>query len=501
MRTLLALALLLVACGRSDHTGGPATQDASLTSVAAAGPDAVILRIARVGGTARAYIYPRLDSAVWSASGVPAPARALGFDGDGGTLVYVDAKGAPVRLDLRSGAASAMRRPKLVVAASEDGSAVYGVTDSGTVARLTPAGRWSLAPPGRARDVLPQGDGSLIVVGERGKDAVLWHLWPPETRIVDSVRVHGMARARRLQAGDRVVLVGDSSVTAVRGRDLAPGRVVELDGATGPATATPSGDRLYVALRGTRELRVVPRDAEDDVETIELPGEIAELRMDALGRYLLAKPMSGDSAWVVSLGTQKVLGVVATQWRSDLPLVAPDGRLLLATGSDVRIVASETLAPAGSARGAGRDFWHVVSWNGFRPRDSRLDEPVRFATGDSSPIDSASATSSDSADPAGAFSTQPAPPEHGPPAPGVAAPAAQAAAVWYVSLASHASAEAARAAAERIVVGGVAASVQRGEASGRVVYRVVVGPYPSRGEAERAGAASGRSYWVFSATP
>lgn len=499
MRTLLASALLLVACGRSDRPADPATQDASLSPVASAGPDAIVLRIPRAGGTARAYLYPRLDSAVWSAPGAPAAARALGFDSDAGSLVYVDGKGVPVRLGLRSGVASATRRPKLVATASEDGSAIYGVTDSGAVARITPTGRWTLVTPARARDVLPQADGSLIVAGERGKDAMLWHLWPPETRIVDSVRVPGMARARRLQAGDRLVLVGDSSVTAVRGRDLVAGRVVELDGATGPAAATPSGDRVYVALRGTRELHVVPRDAEDDVETIELPGEISELRMDPLGRYLLARPTSGDSAWVISLGTQKVLGAVATQWRVDLPLVAPDGRLLLVSGNDVRIVHAETLAPGGTVRGAARDFWYIASWNGFRPRDSRLDEPVRFATGDSALVDSAAASGPDSADPSGAFSGALPQGDPQPPAPG-ATPAATRAPAWYVSLASHGSEDVARAEAERIVVAGVSASVQRGEASGRVVYRVVVGPYPTRSDAERAGTASGRSYWIFSGT-
>lgn len=500
MRTLPALALLIVACGRPDRADDPATQDASLTPVASAGPDAVVLRIPRAGGTARAYLYPRLDSAVWSAPGAPPAARALGFDSEAGSLVYLDTKGVPVRLDLRSGAASAMRRPKLVAAASEDGSAIYGVTDSGRVARFTPTGRWSLVPPSRAREVLPQADGSLIIAGERGKDAMLWHLWPPETRIVDSVRVPGMARARRLQAGDRVVLVGDSSVAAVRGRDLVAGRVVELEGAAGPAAATPSGDRVYVALRGTRELHVVPRDAEDDVETIELPGEVAELRMDPLGRHLLARPLSGDSAWVVSLGRQKVIGAVATQWRVDLPLIAPDGRLVLISGNDVRMVDAETLAPAGTTRGAARDFWHVVAWNGFRPRDSRLDEPVSFAGGDSSLVDSAAASGPDSADPSGAFSGAAPQPEAQPPAPGATQPAAPRGPVWYVSLASHATEDAARAEAERIVVAGVPASVQRGEASGRLVYRVVVGPYPTRGDAERAGAASGRSHWIFSGT-
>jgi hypothetical protein len=497
VRTLIAVAFLLVACGRSDRTSDTVVQEADALLPRNTGPDAIVLRIPRTGGAARAYLYPRIDSAIWTAAAAaPAPAHALAFDADAGTLLYLDARGAPVRLNLRSGTATATRRPKLGGAASDDGSAVYGLTDSGTVARLTPTSRWTLIPPSRAREVLPQSDGSVIVVGEQGKDALLWHLWPPETRIVDSARIPGMAGSRRLQAGDRVIFVGEARVTAVRGRDLEPGRVIDLDGQVGPVAATPSGDRVYVALRGERQLQVVPRDGSDDIEEIELPGEVSELRMDPLGRYLLARPSKGDSAWVIALGSQSVRGAVATQWRPDLPLVAPDGRLLLAAGNDVRVVDAETLTPSATARGAGRDFWHVVSWNGFRPRDSRLDAPVQFETGDS-----AAEGFSDSVDPGGAFSgATPLPAEPAPPDPTPQAAPAHAP-VWYVSLASHATEVAARAEAERVVIGGVPAMVQRGDAGGRVVFRVVVGPYTTRGAAEGAGAASGRSHWVFSSTP
>lgn len=501
VRTLLASALMLAACGRPDRADDPAAEAAEALLPRNTGPDAIVVRIPRAGGVARAYLYPRLDSAIWTAAApAPAPARALGFDDQAGSFLYVDARGAPVRLSLRSGAATATRRPRLVDPRSGDGTAVYGLTDSGVVARLTPTGRWTLVPPGRPREVLPQGDGSLIVVGERGKDAVLWHLWPPETRIVDSARVAGMAGSRRLQAGDRVVLIGNSRVAAVRGRDLAPGREVDLEGTVAAAVSTPSGDRVYVALRGSGRLQVVPRDAADDIEEIELPGEVSELRMDPLGRHLLARPVKGDSALVIAVGSQTVRGAVATQWRADLPLVAPDGHLVLAAGSDARVVDGETLAPLRTLRGAGRDFWYVTSWNGFRPRDARLDEPVQFEGADSA------APGRDSVDPQGAFAgaapDSSLPPTGGPQPPGaVEAAGAARGAVWYVSLASHSTEDAARAEAERTVAAGTSASVLRGNAGGRLVFRVVVGPYATRAEAEQAGAASGRSHWLFSSTP
>jgi cell division protein FtsN len=39
------------------------------------------------------------------------------------------------------------------------------------------------------------------------------------------------------------------------------------------------------------------------------------------------------------------------------------------------------------------------------------------------------------------------------------------------------------------------------ERAGKTLYRVVLGPYPSRAEAERVGRASGQSYWIFEGAP
>ncbi|HEX8851715.1 MAG TPA: SPOR domain-containing protein [Gemmatimonadaceae bacterium] len=514
MRTLLALALVLAACGRSDRPADTAAHDASPSSTRATGPDPVILRIPRGGGPARAYIYPKLDSAVWSSPApLPAPGRALAFDDEAGQIVLADAKGAPVRLDLRSGDVSITRKPKLVTVASVDGQSVFGVTDSGTVARFTPSGRWSYKAPLRVRDVLPQSDGSLLLTAERGSSAILWHLWPPDTRIVDSAVIPASARARPVQAGDRVVLVRDSSVASVRGRDLSASAPVELAGRISTVAATPSGDRLYVILAGKPELRAIDRYRGGEGDRIELPAEAIDLRMDPLGRYLLARPAKGDSAWVVALGTQRVVGAVATEWRSDLPFVAPDGRLALVSGTDVRFVDAETFRPAGTVRGGGKDFWAVISWNGFRPRDASLDEPVHFDSGIGASRDSTAGVDSNAfSGAAGGIadaraSTVPFPGASAPasaaaqrPAAGATAPAATNRG-YFVSVASHGDEAAARADAATLVVDGVAAHVATAPGNSGIMYRVVLGPYPSRAAAEQAGARAKRPYWIFEAGP
>ena len=70
-----------------------------------------------------------------------------------------------------------------------------------------------------------------------------------------------------------------------------------------------------------------------------------------------------------------------------------------------------------------------------------------------------------------------------------------------MSVATLVSEASARETARSIVVDGRQARVVAAEQAGGPLYRVVLGPYPTRQEAERAGRASGRAFWVFEETP
>ena len=475
-----------------------------------------MLRVSRGGGTVRAYAYPRLDSAIWtSPDAAPAPDHVLAFNEESGQIVYVDSRGYPARLDLRSGAMTVTRKPKLFNVASSDGSSIYAITDSGAVTRITPTGRWNFKAPLRARDVLPQSDGSILIAGEKGGETVLWHLFPPDSRIIDTIEIPRAAKARRLQAGDRVVLVLDSAIAAVRARDLAPVPSAEMDGRIIGVAPTPSGDRLYVALDGDRELRVIDRYREGESGKVELPGAVSELRMDPLGRYLIARPVAGDSAWVIALGTQRLLGAVATDWRADLPIVAPDGKLVLASGNDVRFVEAETLRPASTVRGGAKDFWQFILWDGFRPRSAALDAPVHFevrdTVRDSATVAARAADTSATPDlseigrvPAPAQPAQQQVPARQPPVQGATPNVGQSSprvAGFVVSFATLLSEQGARSEASRVKVDGDQARVVSSTISGRQVFRVVLGPYRSRADAERVGKRAGHSYWIFEGAP
>lgn len=59
----------------------------------------------------------------------------------------------------------------------------------------------------------------------------------------------------------------------------------------------------------------------------------------------------------------------------------------------------------------------------------------------------------------------------------------------------------ARELAAKIVIDGKQARVVSGVNDGIAVYRVVLGPYPTREEAERVGRASGQTYYVYAGSP
>jgi len=437
----------------------------------------------------------------------------LAFDGEAGSVAYVDRNGIPGRIDLRSGTVTVATRAKLTSLASSDGYAIYGIAGNGNVTRLTPTGDWTYTPPKRARLVLPQDDGTLLVLTDAGKTLGVLRMHPPGEDVTDSAAVPDAPRILHAQAGDRVYFGIDSSLFGLRGRTLQMTPALQLDGSVRAVVPTPSGDRLFVATDSSRNVVIVDRYRDQIAQPIELPGAVSALRMDPLGRYVLARAATGDSAWVIAVGTARVVGTVATAWRDDLPMVAPDGALLLSDDKNVRIVDGETLRQRSVVNDGASDFWHAIVWNGFRPRAGELDQPVTIADSDSTSIEPDSADTTAVASPlrpapgdstTGRAPRLPIPRPIPPRLPVDTAPAESARSRgWTVSFAAYLSEASARKRAATISVDGQAARVVSGQTPGTnaIVYRVILGPYPTRADAERVGRESRESFWVYEGNP
>jgi YVTN family beta-propeller protein len=418
----------------------------------------------------------------------------LAFDPEEGTLSFVDDKGLPRRLDLRAAEARTASKEKLSALTSVNGSDIYGVNEKGSIARITPSGDWNFDPPTPARWVFPQPNGSVVIAGNAAGKTELWLIRPTDDDIIETASLPLVSRSIRTQIGDRIYFTVDSGLVGVRTRDLQPVKSVRLKQQVEAVVPTPSGDRLYVALKGSNSLSVVDRYTEAIAETVALPGPVSDLRMDPLGQSVLAKPADGgDSVWVIGIGTDKVNGTLHTEWRTDLPAFAPGGSIAVARGNDVVVVDENTLADRQTIADGAKDFWYFFTWNGFRPRSADLDRPVTFDTAQRPGVSDSnvapphrdSTVAPPLRDAAGPTQVE-APPHLTPFAKG-----------YVVSFAAVLSEQKANETAATIVVNGVRPRVVSSQSGSTTLYRVVLGPYATREEADRVGRDSKRQYWIY----
>jgi cell division septation protein DedD len=492
LRRLILLALVGAACSGEK----PAPDSTTTTTVEARGADPLLLRVPRGGGLGRVYLYPKLDSVIWTLDEAPALSQVLAFDPNNGTIAYVDSKGFPGRIDLRETDVGRATKTKLTSLTSANGSDIYGINAKGEVIRLNPSGGdWKFEPPVPARGVIAEPNGDLIIAANKGAQTLLWKVRPPDQDVQDSAMLPLTGRGIRTQVGDRLYFTVDSGLVGVKARDLSPVGAVKLDTRVHAMAPTPSGDRLYIATENQQAISVIDRYSDSGAK-IELPQTPEELRMDPLGRYLLARFPNQDSAWVIAIGTNRLVGAVATRWVDDLPSVTPDGHLALLGEKDVTINDAEKLTVRSTMTGGAKDFWYFFSWDGFRPRAQGLDQPVTFPS-DSQPVDST------------ASSTIPVP---SPSAPlinprvdssvsGAAPIGGQATTGFTVQFAALLSEETARALASAITINGIQAHIVSTTAAGSPIYRVVMGPFATREEAARIGRASRREYWIYEGSP
>ena len=496
MRQLQLLALLCVAC--KDDRAAP---DSTTTSVVENhGPEPLLLRVPRGGGTGNISRYPRVDSSVWAVDEAPAIDHVLAFDADAGSIAVVDSKGYPARLDLRETDVLKPTRTKLTSLSSANGNDIYGITTKGEIIRLNPNGSdWKFKPPVPARAVFAQPNGDLIVSATKGAQTLVWRVRPPDEIAEDSTVLPLAGRGVRTPLGDRIYFAIDSGIVGVKSKDLSPVGAVQLPSRVRALAPTPSGDRLYVATVADSGISIVDRYTGRLRTGITLPAPPSDLRMDPLGRYLLAQFPRQDSAWVIAIGTDRLVGAVPTRWKTDLPAITPDGRLALLGAKDVTLVDPEKLDVKSTVTGGAKDFWYFFAWDGFRPRAQGLDQQVTFS-GDSARTDSAAASSTPSSTDGGApppvRDTAPTTPS-----PATAASVKPPSAGFTVSFAALLSEEKAQQVADAIKVNGTQAHVVSTNTAGSPIFRVVMGPFPTREEADKIGRASKREYWIYEGSP
>lgn len=412
------------------------------------------LRIPAQGGVPRLYRLPRLTEIPGAIRGrLPPVGRVVGLDPESEFLYVTTTKQELLALDLGNGRVDTVATGVALAALGPDGT-LYAVDDQRRVISLARRTRfaWPRSLEGLPRDLFAATDQRLVGVIAQDPPR-LFVASADQPAVVRPIAASGDVAATRW--GDLVAVAADSAVTfydPLGRRDPASVRLADQPRAI---AFSPSGHRIYVARRNTPGLAALDRYERRELDGVALPGPAAALRLDPLGRWLLARPATGDSAWIVDLPIKRHTGAVPTAWQPDLPAISPDGMLVYRHRGDVIAMRPDSLVERARVAGGGPDLWSLTSW---LPR-----------TGGA-----ASRASPDAAD----------------------ADTMGAEGPLYVQVSTSQNPDWSGRLAQDLTRAGLAARVLPPQ-SADDGYRVVLGPYANRAQAEAIGRRLGRPFWIY----
>ena len=419
-----------------------------------------LLRLPSHGGTVRAYRSGDLSKLDWQVAKVPAIRRVVGADLDQALVYVVDSTRSLLAIDLRAKRVRTVRKGVRAAALSADGSLF--VADTG--GRVTSIGRRRTLQmdgtvPSEPGTLVGTQQGSLLVLPSAKRAGLTLITSDQPASKLDLPAGAAVATQQgdlvAVAAGDEVVLLDPSRPTSLKR--------LGVRGGARAVTFSPSGHRLYVA-QDRDELREYDRYAGDWRGEIDLPGPAGAVRTDLYGTRVLVRSAEGDSVWIVDPAAGQLVATLEADWSADLPMLAPPSFLVARRGKDVVTVDLSGAAPddRGRVAGGAGDLWVAVGWSPERPEPIAADSTV--LTADSIALAGDSTAGS---------------------------------ARLYLQVSSSRNADWARELSEKISAAGVAATVLS-PASGDDVYRVVVGPYATREQADSASRKLGMPSFVVS---
>ncbi|HEX9729652.1 MAG TPA: SPOR domain-containing protein [Gemmatimonadales bacterium] len=446
---LLAGSLAVAACGPSPQ----ATQLAEAVAADAArqGPaTSVALRFAsRRGGDVRLYRLPTLDEATWRFETPGLVARqVVGFADDDDLIYVLTPDSTLVALDLNSGRPRTADSAVILARLSPSGVPLYVRADGSILRQL-----------GRRSTVLAESlevaiEGVWAGARDRAlattRSAAGRRLTPLGTES-DSGRALPDGPLDVAPGGDLLAVGSDRSLLITSLLRRAPDEQIALRAAPTVVAFSPSGHRIYVAT-DAGEILTIERFGLDIIARTTLPMAAIALRVDPRGARLLARPAVGDSVWLISLVDPTPPVSIASEWTDDLPAIAPDGTIMVRRGTDVVTIAADSRRELARAADPGQDRWLIVAWDPRRPALQLADEQAaRSTTGDRLVYLQVSSTTNQT---------------------------------WADDLARD------------LRLAGMRSAVLQPTRLDEM-FRVVIGPYATREEAEEAGRGLGMPYWIF----
>lgn len=397
------------------------------------------------------YRLPDFDAITWRFESTRRGTRdVVGFSADREILYVITARDELIGLDLSTGRVRTVDSSVAAAVLGPTGTPLV-VHEDGTVSAVElrsvvpwpnglaapPAQVWAVVRDRLLAVVETDSSRSLVLAGN-GQPAV-WQPIPP-------------GRVSVAPWGDLALVATDSGIAYVDPVDPEALRFVRIRPSPTFATFSASGHRIYVG-RADGVLRAIDRFTQETVDELQLPGTPADARDDPWGRYLLVRAAEGSEVWIVDVVAWQVATTLETGWDADLPAAAPDGSILSRSGNRVEARAPDAADASGRVSSPPADRWAVVAWDPSRP----------------------------------SLDTQ----EGGGPT-----EAARPGELIYVQVSSTNNPDWAADLVANLRRAGMAAAVLPPELPNDP-YRVVLGPYATREEAEATGRQLKLPYWIF----
>lgn len=432
-----------------------------------------LLGLPQAGGTAEARDLLEPERVVWTGSTELPPsieAHAL----PGGHIVLRGPDGAVHTYDPVSDELMYVGDVAADAAWIGDGTTGLYLSGDGSLLEIARDGVWQYVLEEAVLWAAPADGGVLVAVSERAAAPALWLLQRDEDEPASAGEVPAGPPGIVTAWGRRAVLTSaeQDGLVVLTVSPIEVAGKLELGGTVLALSTSPSTHEVYVTLDDPPRLVAINRFNLTSRVLFELPDRATSIRSSLFGEAILLRHVGGASRIPVGGGTvERVRGL----WRSDLPLGLPDGRVVATTEDAVWLVDFSSGSERVLEDVQPDRWWLPVDWNpatAIITADRLAGEAVRPSP---DPEETAGA-----ADPAGERPSPP--PQERPTRTSSGTPAG-----FYAIVGSARQPEGIRSLVESLGDSGFATQVQSfPDEAGRTWYRGLVGPYPTRSEAEAA---------------
>ncbi len=402
------------------------------------------------GERATLYRLPDLEPVAWRFESGGNTAQPVGFVSDEDLVYSLSTSQELIALDLASGRSRVVDTSVAMATLGPDGTPHFIRTD-GSVASIERRSlhNWTARFDSLPRRIWGGVRGRLLALYGEGETRGLHVVAPEQPTVTQTLPGGHFAVA---PWGDVAAIATDSGVVVIDPVDSANRGFAPLPGAARIAFS-PSAHRMYVMASPARLLTLERFDLVI-IDEFDLPGPVETLRLDQLGKLILLRPTGVDSVRVMDIVNRTILGTAPTEWDDELPVIAFDGTLVTRWDGRIRATAADAMGEQADAPGSD-DRWLSATWDPRRPGLELSRESA-------------------------------------------AQTASQPGQLHFVQVSSTHNTDWALEFAQNLRRAGVEASVLP-PGPGEELYRVVLGPYPTREAAENTAQKLNLPFWIYTA--